>query len=145
MIKGWYYLHTNGDLIFKQNLSGTPADLRESDSVVTLWPIDTDDRENAWRILIEALSCGAKLDRVKTLANKWHCGNDDGQIYADRIGIKIGVDGDQWCATRKDFESLQESPAGFGDTALEAMAVLCKELGYKPRKTWGLTFADLLK
>lgn len=145
MITGFYYLHTNGDLIFKHNLPGTAADIRESDFAVMLWPADTENRECVWRILVEALACGADLDRVRELAAKWHCDNDDAQVYADRVGVLLCMDGDQWCATRKDFESLQLSPAGFGDTALEAMAVLCKELGYKPQKTWGATFANLLK
>lgn len=60
MISGWYYLHTNGDLIFKHNLPGTAADIRESDLAVMLWPIDVEDRESVWRILVEALACGAK-------------------------------------------------------------------------------------
>lgn len=145
MITGFYYLHTNGDLIFKHDLPGTAADIRESDFALMMWPADIEDRECAWRILIEALACGANLVRIKELAAKWHCDNDDAQIYADRIDAKIGMDGDQWCATREDFENLQESLAGFGNTALEAMAELCKELGYKPRKTWGMAFADLLK
>lgn len=145
MINGWYYLHTNGDLIFEHNLPGTAADIIESDFAVMLWSIDTDNRENAWRILVEALSCGAKLDRIQELAVKWHCGGDDAQIYADRIGVKLFMDGNQWCATREDFENLQESPAGYGDTALEAMANLCQALGYKPQKIWGMAFADLLK
>ena len=31
MEQGWYYLHTNGDLIYKRELGGTAADIRESD------------------------------------------------------------------------------------------------------------------
>jgi hypothetical protein len=30
MIEGWYYLHTNGDLIYKRELGETAADIRES-------------------------------------------------------------------------------------------------------------------
>lgn len=87
-----------------------------------------------------------KLDRVQELATKWHCGNSDAQIYGDRIGVLLFLDGNQCGATkRKDFVNFQESPAGFGDTALEAMAALCKELGYRPQKMWGASFVDLLK
>jgi hypothetical protein len=145
MITGFYYLHTNGSLIFKRDFPGIDADIRESDFAVMLWPIDINDRENAWRTLIEALACGAKSDRIKELVAKWYCDDDDAQVYADRVGVLLCMDGDQWCATRKDFENFQESPAGFGDTALEAMAELCKSLGYKPQKMWGASFADLLK
>lgn len=42
--------------------------------------------------------------------------------------------------------NLQEYIVGFGDTKLEAMADLAKNLGYKPDKLgWGAKFADLLK
>ena len=145
MITGFYYLHTNGDLIFKHNLPGTAADIRESDFAVMLWPIDTDDRESVWRILVEALACGANLERVKELAAKWGCDDDDALIYAERVGVRLFRDEDKWCATRADFVDLQESAAGFGNTKLEAMSALCKDLHYKPRKMWGATFADLLK
>lgn len=144
-ITGFYYLHTNGDLIFKNNLPGIEADIRESNFAVMSWPIDIGDREDAWQILIEALACGANRDRVQDLASKWHCDDADAQTYADRVGVLLSKDGDQWCATRENFVDLQESPAGFGDTALEAISVLCKNLGYKPQKIWGASFADLLK
>ena len=54
------------------------------------------------------------------------------------------MDGNAWCAVDRHHVDLQTSPAGFGNTALEAMAELCKELGYKTQKTWGATFRDLL-
>jgi hypothetical protein len=145
MIEGWYYLHKNGDLIFKHNLPGTVADIRESDFAVMLWPADTEDRKCAWRILVEALACGAHLDRVQELAAKWHCDDDDAQVYASRVGARLFKDGDQWCATRKDYSDSHESPRGLGNTALEALAELCKELGYKPQKMWGATFVTLLR
>jgi hypothetical protein len=54
------------------------------------------------------------------------------------------MDGNMWSAVDRHFINLQESPAGFGVTALEAMAELCNELGYKPSKMWGAKFSDLL-
>jgi hypothetical protein len=144
-MEGWYYLHTNGELIFKRELGGTAADIRESDFARGLWPCDPEDREGAWRILVEALAAGANPTRVLELADKWRCDDEDAQVYAERVGVFLIRDGNQWCATRKDFINLQESKAGFGITCLAAMAALCKELGYKPSKIWGATFKDLLK
>lgn len=145
MIDGIYYLHTNGKLIFKRNFPGMVTDIVEGDFAVMLWPLDTKNRENAWRVLVEALACEAGLVRVMELAVKWGCSDDDALIYGARVGARLFMDGEQWCATREDFVDLQESPAGFGNTALEAMSGLCKALGYKPQKMWGATFADLLK
>lgn len=142
---GWYYLHTNGDLIYKRDLDGTAADIRESDFARGLWPMEPTDREGAWNIVVEGLAAGAKMARVKELADLWGCDDADAKFYAERIGVKLSRDGNQWCATRWDFQNLQESPAGFGDTCLQAMGALAKELGYRPWKMWGAHFSDLLK
>lgn len=144
-IEGWYYLHTNGELIFKREIDGNmAADIRESTFARALWPCDPSDRGCAWTLLVESLAAGAKKDRVLQLATKWGCDDEDAQEYAERVGIILEPDGNAWCAKRKDFICLQESPAGFGGTALEAMANLCSELGYKPMKLWGVGFSDLV-
>lgn len=143
-MEGWYYLHENGELIYKRELGGTAADIRESDFARGMWPIDPTDREGAWTILVEGLAAGAKAERIKELADKWKCTDEDGLIYANRVGAKVQRDGDQWFATRSDFQNIQESPSGFGPTVLEAMSALAKELGYRPAKMWGASFADLL-
>jgi hypothetical protein len=141
---GWYYLHQNGSLIYKREFDDTVADLRESDFVRAIWPMDPADREGAWRICIEGLAAGADPARVKELAAKWKCDDEDAAVYADRVGCDLCMDGNMWCAVDRHFINLQESPAGFGVTALEAMAELCNELGYKPSKMWGAKFSDLL-
>ena len=144
-LEGWYYLHENGELIYKRELGGTAADIHESPFARALWPCDPSDRGGAWSILIEALAAGANKQRIAELAEKWNCSNDDAINYAERYGVSLGMDGSAFCATRTDFVNLQESPAGFGDSYLEAMAELCKELGYIPSKMWGAGFPELLK
>jgi hypothetical protein len=147
MITGYYYLHTNGELIYKPNSDdGVVADMRESDFVRMLWPMDTDTREDAWRILIEALALGANKERVTTLAHKWNCNDEDADNMAAHFGLVFSRDGDLWCAHRPGFANLKTSPAGFGVTKLEAAAELCKALGYTASKMgWGSTFQQLLK
>lgn len=143
-IEGWYYLHTNGELIYKRELDGTAADIRDSDFARALWPIDPANREMAWRILIEGLAAGAKPERIAALAATWGCDDKDARIHADICGVNLFMDSNKWCATAGNFVNLAESEAGFGDTCLEAMAELATELGYKPSKMWGATFQDLL-
>lgn len=144
-IVGWYYLHVNGELIYKAEASDPVADIRDSDLARGLWPMDPSDRAGAWRIVVEGLAAGAKPERVAELAAKWSCDDEDAQFYAEHIGIHLTKDGDHWCATRADFRDLQQSAAGFGTTCLEAMAELAKALDYRPSKMWGATFADLAK
>lgn len=138
MIEGWYYLHENGELIYKRELGGTAADIRESDFARALWPVDPRDRAGAWDILVESLAAGANEDRVAELAAKWKCGNEDARIYAEHRGVTISPEGDEWSASGK-------GKCGVGATALEAMADLCKVLGYRPAKMWGMTFRSLLE
>lgn len=142
-IVGWYYLHEGGDLIYKRELGGTAADIREGGFARAMWPCDPNDRESAWNILVEALALGARHDRVLELAEKWRCTDADAAVYADRLGITLIMDGNAWCAHRSDFINLQESPAGFGETCLEALAKLCKALGYEGGTMWNATFKDL--
>lgn len=144
-IEGWYYLHTNGSLIYKRDYDGVAADIRESDFALGLWPMDPTDRLGAWRIVTEALAGGADKTRAMALARLWQCDEDDAAAYAGRAGITLGKDGSAWCAKRLDFVNLQESPAGFGDSPVEAIAELLKSIGYRPSKMWGPTSLDLFK
>ena len=141
---GWYYLHINGDLIYKHDSPGVVANIRESSFAKTLWPIDTKDRSSAWQILVEALAIGANTPRVEELAKLWGCDDDDAKHYAEFLNVGLELDGDKWCATPPGFVNLQVSSAGFGDTCLEALADLAKNLGYKGGKMWNATFKDLL-
>lgn len=143
-IQGWYYLHTNGELIFKPHPEAA-ADIRDSDFARHLWPMDPDDREGAWRILVEAHALGAQQPRIDELAAKWGCDDADADNYAHRVGVTIQRDGDAWCATGPGFQDVQASPAGFGETKLEAMGNLARALGMSAGKMWAPTFRDLLR
>lgn len=144
VIEGWYYLHTNGDLIYKRDLPDTAADLRESDFVKMMWPFNSSKRGAAWNILVEAWASGARTERIIELADKWGCNDEDAKIYAKFVGAELFINEELWCATRKSYADLKTSCAGFGHTALEALVDLCKKLKYKPQKTWGTTFQALL-
>lgn len=40
--------------------------------------------------------------------------------------MRTFLDGEQWCCTDWNFVNLQESPAGFGDTGIDAFLQYCK-------------------
>lgn len=143
-IKGWYYLHQNGDLIYKPSPDAI-VDIRDSDFAVCSWPIDATDRKTAWEILVEAAALGARESRISELAEKWGCNDQDADMFASVVGVVLKVDGNQWCAHRFDFVNLQESFAGFGDSKLLAMADLAKHLGIRGGHMWRSTFSDLIK
>jgi len=144
MITGWYYLHINGDLIYKKEIGDTAADIRESDFAKAMWPVDVEDRRGAWNMLVEAWALGAKQDRLLALAEKWGMDDQDGHVYANIVGANLFRDGDVWWATKKDFLDNENSPSGLGETILGALGELCKELGLRPCKIWAPKFKDLL-
>lgn len=142
MIHGYYYLHENKELIYKNNPDAI-TDIRDSDLCKSAWAWDG-ERPTAWQILVEALSLGARKERIKELAEKWKCDDKDAFNYAEYLGIDLGTDGSSMVAKRKDFVNLQESICGFGETYLEAIANLCKQHGFTGGKMWNLSFKDLL-
>ena len=145
-IDGYYYLHENGALIWKRYIdAGQIADFRESPLVKHFWSIDLKSREDAWAIVIEALAIGADPARVKELAALWQCDDTDAAIFAERNGFDLFIDGNAWCAARRNRIDLASCPHGFGVTALEAMADLAKQLGMRAQKTWGPTFKSLVQ
>jgi hypothetical protein len=119
---GFYYLHTNGDLIWKQFRPEY-----DSDFVKRVWVVDAADRGCAWIIAVEALALGANKTRIDELAHKWGLTDEDAQEFANRAKLQVFKDGNKWCATFADFINLQESQAGFGSTAIEALAELAKQ------------------
>ena len=128
MSYGYYYLHANGEMIFKKFEP-------ESDSpfVVKVWRVNAKDRGNAWLICIEGLALGAKKEAINRLAMKWGLTDEDAPNFikhaTDDEGnelFKLWRDGDQWTAAFHDFVNLQESQVGFGPTALQALAELAK-------------------
>jgi len=143
MIQGYYYLHENKELIYKRG-SDAIVDIRESDLCISAWAFD-EQRKTAWQILVEALSLNANKERIFELARKWGCDDEDALIYAKYLNINLEIDGSMKTATCKNFVNLQESPCGFGETYLEALADLCKQLGFKGGKLWNKTFEDLVK
>lgn len=71
-MKWYYYLHTNGDLIGKNPIVvDGDAGYFDGDFVKKVWYIDTDERSDCWTLLLEALAKGARIGRIKELAEKW--------------------------------------------------------------------------
>ena len=56
-MNGWYYLHTNGELIYKPAASDPDF---SSPFVRKHWAFDVSDRKDAWTVLLEALAFGGK-------------------------------------------------------------------------------------
>lgn len=119
--EGFYYLHTNGELIYKRFMPES-----DSDFVRAIWRVIPSERESAWSICIEALAMGARKDRVMELATKWGLTDEDAQEFAKRLNLRLMKDGDSWMASFDDFVDVATSQVGFGNTCLEALAALAK-------------------
>lgn len=145
-IKGYVCMKQNGDLdyIFKSKIS--EDDLINHNSIKMYWEYSHEDIADSWDILIEAIAVEANEKEIKMLSNAWGLDDKEAQTYAKLRKIKLFKDGNQWCATKSNFKDLQSSPSGFGDTCLDAIGELCKNLGFKVSKSKGrVRFVDLLK
>lgn len=70
--------------------------------VVKAWTIDGDDRFDFWKVVVEAQALGANPERIDELTRKWDLTDEDGRLFADRMGIvtyqDIGGEGALWNA-----------------------------------------------
>lgn len=77
----FYYLHTETkDLIHKRF---EPEN--DSPYVKKIWKCDTTNRASIWKIVLEGLALGAKINRVKELCIKWHCDSKDFEEMLFRV------------------------------------------------------------
>lgn len=84
-MNGYYYLHSESkDLIYKPEICvQSDPEYFNSPFVQKVWHIDISDRSNAWTIVLESLALGARVERVKELAEKWGCDyNDSFEMFA---------------------------------------------------------------
>ena len=134
-IDGYYYLHTNGDLIYKKAVVvDHDPNYFDSPFVRKVWPIDLKSRAKLYSFLIEAAAMEARSNRIKEIRELNSMTDEDCQTFAERTGFKLFKDGNQWCAAKGDFVNLQESIAGFGDTPFEAFVALCRKVKAEVRQ-----------
>jgi len=129
---GFYYLHTNGSLIFKPAaVAASKYDTYFiSDFVKHVWELDLSDRLCAWRIVLEALSMGCSIPRARELAGKWKLTFEDSIELLKRTprnevteamteGMKIfipeilGMEVERfWALTKENWEDGKVDGAG---------------------------------
>jgi len=77
-MKWIYYLHQNGDLIGKNPIvEARDASYFDSPFVKKVWWIETNKRETLWTMMLEALAMGARVGRVREIAEKNDCDKAD--------------------------------------------------------------------
>jgi hypothetical protein len=126
---GYYYLHTDGALLFKRELPGTHADLMESSFVKAFWSVDPSDRECAWRIILDSLALAAREDRVFPLADKWGCNAVDAEVLLGRLGLKSIYDAPFWLVVERDFVDSNGMPFGTNVNILRAIVDFAGKVG----------------
>lgn len=142
IVEGWYYLHTNGSLVYKPALDPkVESDIVNSDFALAMWRLDSRDRRNAWRILIEAAALGLAADRLEAMSELWNCSDNDATTYAYHIGLNL-----QYSPSRGWMTGTHNCKYGASAaTALGALKLLCQTMGYVGGKPAPKSFEDLLK
>ncbi len=71
-MNGFYYLHADGNLIYKPEIVVANDDgYFDSPFVKKVWHVDPRDRIVAWKIILEALAMGCDKERAKELSKQW--------------------------------------------------------------------------
>ena len=135
-VSGYYYLHSNGDLIYKREGFFDSKDC-DSNFVEAIWPIDLSDRTCAWLMLIEAGSLKADENRLDELILLWGINDKDAPNFAEVLEdiLLLKKIGDRWITTFRsniysnysDFLDPELRTLGFGKTAFEALIDLATE------------------
>lgn len=129
--RGYFYLHTNRELIYKPDIDGRlKEDLDSSDLVTAYWPVASDDRESLWTCLVEAAARGANPEKIEFMVKTHGMDSADAVMYAERIGFKLaGSDVRKlWAAFSSNFVDQRHSGIGLGETAFDAIVELCRSL-----------------
>lgn len=84
-MKWLYYLHTNGDIIGKNPIVNEDGGYFDSPFVKHVWEIDTENRADAWRLILQALNLGCSIPRAKEMIDKW------GLTYEDSKHMLIAL------------------------------------------------------
>lgn len=87
-MRGWYYLDGTNIVFSDVNM---PDHQR--------WEFDSERRETAWLICIEAYRAMASLHRIRELAEKWQLTYEDSQEFCRRFGVEIYKDGYYYVAS----------------------------------------------
>jgi hypothetical protein len=99
-MKWYYYLHINGDLIGKPPIVADDPDYFSSPFVRKVWFVDTEDRADGYKLVLEALTLGVRIERVAELAEKWKLTKEDSWEFVARTkpsaatgpGLKIFIE-----------------------------------------------------
>jgi len=111
---GYYYLHTDGNLIFKRFCPDP------SDFVRKIWPVDISNRASAWKIILEALALKGNVNKIKELSEKWNCDLKDLVEYIVRTkpsnleidGLKLYFENIAMVDYNKWMDWLAATPKG---------------------------------
>lgn len=83
---GYYYLHTNGSMIYK-NAFAVESDPNyfDSDFVKKYWRFNSESRRDAWTMVLEGLALGMDRTRARELVDKWGLTFDDCMEMLSRV------------------------------------------------------------
>lgn len=126
---GFFYLHTNGELIYKPEATiSRRQDLEESDFVVQYWPVASNHRTSLWTCLIEAAARGANQSCIDHMKKTHDITNEDAAGFARALDFKLVGNGRFFVAFNYNFIDQKHSAIGFGETAFDAIIDFQKRL-----------------
>lgn len=143
--QGFYYLHTDGSLIFKPAIVADDPEYFNSPFVKKVWRMDFTNRLDAWKLVLEAFCLGARADRIKELAQKWGLTLEDSIEMLKRTpkdqlteGMREGLPlfvacilqmtpDEYWTKVREDWDGKSKEERGKGKRIINK---ILREFGY---------------
>jgi len=142
MSAAFYYLHENGDLIYKNPQFINEEDFIESPFVKTYWFLDTTRRETVWEFLIEAYGYASK-NRIYDLCSKWGIDDKDAIYYIKYLN---NISNKKFRYEFGESNMLEfDNIILKGNSYLHMLNSICHSIKYKIEKPRINTFHNLLK
>lgn len=128
-ILGYYYLHVNGNLIWKRYIDDKQEEeIYNSDLVKKFWTIRENERESLWAVAIEAYCWGNEVTapQVEEFSIKHNLSNLDGEFFAERAGMYVAQSSDSVYTVGFIGDIGATPQIGTGKNALKAFIDLAR-------------------
>lgn len=141
---GYFFLKEDKRLIYIEGgfYNDTVKLHRCAEDTTAFWHFHSDDRFEAWNMLVEAGAGGADPERIRRLALHWGMLQDDVISYAKELGVEAKKDNQGYWEISVTNKSNTEMTLRRSRDPVEAMILLAIVFNFKPEGSMEERFFD---